>query len=58
VNGVCGTAGLDTLQSGWNRIDPGGETVCAHGDPYTYWVYPGATDNLLLYFQGGGGCQG
>ncbi len=56
VNGECGTAALDNLQAGWNRIDPGGETVCAHGDPYMYWVYPGETDNLLLYFQGGGGC--
>ena len=30
--------------------------MCAHGDPYSYWVYPGETDNLLLFFQGGGGC--
>lgn len=56
VNGVCGDASISSLNAGWNEIEPGGETTCAHDTPYTYWVRPGATDNLLIYFQGGGGC--
>ncbi|HLV33980.1 MAG TPA: pectin acetylesterase-family hydrolase [Spirillospora sp.] len=56
VNGVCGSAAINTLESGWNTIEPGGETGCAHGDPYAFWVHPGKTDNLLIYFEGGGGC--
>jgi len=56
VNGVCGDAALDSLQAGWNKIEPGGETMCAHGTPYSYWVRPGTRDDLLVYMEGGGGC--
>ncbi|NOG64647.1 MAG: pectinesterase [Chloroflexi bacterium] len=56
VNGVCGDASLISLTSGWNKIEPGGETACAHDTPYAYWVRPGLSNDLLVYFQGGGGC--
>lgn len=56
VNGECGTGDIESLQVGWNSIMPEGETICAHGTPYTYWVHPGTSDNLMLYFEGGGGC--
>lgn len=47
---------LDELGKGWTKVEPGGETRCAHDTPYAYWVRPGSNDKLLLYFQGGGGC--
>jgi hypothetical protein len=47
---------LADLDPGWTRIEPGGETRCAHNTPYAYWVRPGAVNKLLVYFEGGGGC--
>lgn len=44
------------LPPGWTKIEPGGETRCAHDTLYAYWVRPGTSNKLLLYFQGGGGC--
>ena len=44
------------LPPGWTKIEPGGETRCAHNTPYAYWVRPGTTNNVFVYFQGGGGC--
>ena len=44
------------LSPGWNTIRPGGETVCAHGDDYMFYVRPGTRDRLLVYFHGGGAC--
>ena len=31
-------------------------TTCLDGDPYRFVVYPGTSNDLLIYFQGGGGC--
>lgn len=56
VNGGCGAVSLSALNLGWNKIEPGGETTCAHGTPYAYWVRPGSRNDLLVYFEGGGGC--
>merc|ERR1740129_1825445 len=45
-----------------NIVYPGGKTVCLNadnedgGDKYKFQVFPGPTDKLLIYFQGGGGC--
>ena len=49
-------ADLDGLAAGWNVIEPGGETVCSDGSPYKCFVRPGASDKLMVYFQGGGAC--
>ena len=37
---------------------PGGETRCiySYSTPYAFQVVPGASDKVLLYFQGGGAC--
>jgi hypothetical protein len=37
---------------------PGGETRCifSTSTPFAFQVIPGATDKVLLYFQGGGAC--
>src|SRR5687767_9714349 len=47
---------FDSLGSGWERIFPGAPTICAHGGEYAFWARQGASDNLLVYFEGGGGC--
>jgi Pectinacetylesterase len=43
-------------ESGWERVEPAGRTICARGDPYAYWVHEGSPDHLLIYFGQGGGC--
>ena len=41
----------------WDVIEPGGETQCARETPYLFYVHDaGETDNLMIYFQGGGAC--
>ena len=44
------------LAEGWTTISPGGETLCAPGTPYSFHVRPAESDNLLIYFNGGGAC--
>jgi hypothetical protein len=44
------------LAEGWNTMKPGGETSCAHGDEYQFFVFPGDPKKLKIYFNGGGGC--
>ncbi len=45
-----------SLDAGWTKIEPGGETRCAHDTEFAFWARPGTTNKLLVYFQGGGGC--
>jgi hypothetical protein len=40
----------------WERVEPGGATRTARGEPYAFWVRRGDPKRLLLYFQEGGGC--
>lgn len=48
---------LSDLPAGeWTRIVTGEETTCALGTEYSFFVRPGTSDNLLIYFQGGGAC--
>jgi hypothetical protein len=49
-------ADLSDLEPGWNVIEPGGDTVCSDGTPYKFFVRPGASEKLMVYFQGGGAC--
>jgi hypothetical protein len=44
------------LQAQWRAVDPGGETVCADGSPFRFFVYPGDPGKLLIEFEGGGAC--
>jgi len=50
------SANLDGLEPGWNVIEPGGDTMCSDGSPYRFFVRPGDSDKLMLFFQGGGAC--
>jgi len=46
-----------TLPDGWKQIYPGGDTRCARGTPYSFFVHPGANpEKLNIYFEGGGAC--
>ena len=46
---------LDELNEGWNSIPTGG--LCSSGTPFQFYVKDSAdSDNLLLYFNGGGAC--
>ncbi|MCB1669660.1 MAG: pectin acetylesterase-family hydrolase [Gammaproteobacteria bacterium] len=43
------------LDSGWNAIPTGG--LCSAGTPYQFYAKTAAdSDNLLIYFNGGGAC--
>lgn len=44
------------LESGWNAIAPGGETICAQGDPFRYFVRKGSVNKVVIDFAGGGAC--
>src|SRR5664279_540949 len=46
----------DQLPAGWNQISPGGDTICGHGAPYSFYYREGTGQNLLIDFQGGGMC--
>lgn len=45
------------LKTGWNVLRPGGDTTCAKGTEYAFFVRPGDRDKLLVFFQGGGACS-
>ena len=47
---------LDTLDAGWNEIAPGGDTMCARGEPFAFYVRPGTVNKLVVDFFGGGAC--
>jgi hypothetical protein len=53
-----GTAAPATpvLSAGWTKIEPGGDTICALGTPYAFYVHPGTVNRLVVYFEGGGAC--
>jgi len=40
----------------WEAIDPGGNTVCARGDPFRFWVRRADPTRVVFFMQGGGGC--
>lgn len=44
------------LQTGWNQLTPAGDTICADGSDYSYFVSPGKINKLLIDFEGGGAC--
>ena len=48
---------LTALDPGWTALSPGGETSCALDTPYSFWVRPGSSEELLIFLQGGGYCD-
>jgi hypothetical protein len=49
-------AALSEMKPGWNTVEPGGATICSKGDPFRFFVRPGATDRVVIEFSGGGAC--
>jgi hypothetical protein len=49
-------AQMPALPAGWTKIEPGGDTACAHNTPFAFWVRPGTVNDWVVYFEGGGGC--
>ena len=47
---------LGALADAWNTIRPGGDTTCLYGTEYGFFVRPGATNQALITFPGGGAC--
>jgi hypothetical protein len=54
--GCAGGGSEEFVLGGWERVEPGGETRCARGGPYAFWIRNGDPEKLLIFFQGGGGC--
>jgi Pectinacetylesterase len=40
----------------WRKVLPGGRTRCARGGRFAFWTRQGSSEELVVYFQGGGGC--
>jgi hypothetical protein len=47
---------LPSLAPGWSEIVPGGETACARGTEFAYFVRPGTVNRVIIEFVGGGAC--
>ena len=54
--GAAGVPKTPDLAAGWTKIEPGGDTICATGTPFAYFVHPGTVNRLVVSFQGGLGC--
>ena len=46
----------ESLEEGWNKIEPGGDTICSRGDDFAFAVRKGTSKNIVIDFVGGGGC--
>ena len=43
-------------EQAWVEIRPGGDTTCARGTPYSFFVFPGDSQKIVVDFIGGGAC--
>jgi hypothetical protein len=43
-------------EQSWTKIAPGGETICARGDDFHFFVRGGTVNKLVILFDGGGAC--
>lgn len=44
------------LDATWTKIEPGGDTICARGDAFHFFVRGGSVNKLVILFDGGGAC--
>lgn len=42
--------------SAWEKVVPGGDTRCADGSEFVFWVRPADPDKVVLFLEGGGAC--
>jgi hypothetical protein len=50
------TAEFKDLNEGWNTLKPGGETMCARGTEFEFYVRPASMESVLVVLFGGGAC--
>lgn len=50
------TVDIEQLPRGWNKIEPGGRTMCARGTPWEFYVRPGNVNKVVVEYEGGGAC--
>ena len=43
-------------RDGWTAVRPGGETGCAFGEPFEFWVREADPSRVMVFLQGGGAC--
>ena len=44
------------LDGSWTKVEPGGDTICARGDDFHFFVRGGSVNKLAIVFDGGGAC--
>ncbi len=44
------------MLEGWQRVKPGGDTLCSDGSPYSFYLRKGASNRVVVHFEGGGAC--
>ncbi len=54
--GVADLPTFEEMTPGWNEVLPGGDTICARGGEYAFFVRKGSVDRLVVDFEGGGAC--
>lgn len=48
---------IDSLEPGrWHTLVPAGDTMCARGTPFAFFVRPGDRSRVIVEFMGGGAC--
>ena len=40
------------MRDGWNKIVPGGDTMCSRGSEFAFAVRKGASSNIVIDFVG------
>ena len=40
----------------WSAVEPGGQTICARGTPFRFFVHGGDPSRVVIDFLGGGAC--
>jgi len=43
-------------KAGWQKVVPGGDTMCSDGSEFAFYTRQGDPKKLLFFLQGGGGC--
>jgi len=55
-DGGGGSPTMPDLAETWTKIEPGGDTICARGEPFHFFVRGGTVNKLAIVFDGGGAC--
>lgn len=56
AGGAQGKTAAELRPGVWNELTLAGDTRCAAGGAYSFWVHPGTTQRVVVDFMGGGAC--